>query len=339
MKTGVGNDGEGLEAPRVTILGSAAEAAASDVAGPALGRQAASLPASPADHDGMYRGLLWVAWAVEEVSRGFTRLSCRIADVERRLDRLDSESDSNGAVKHDQPVGHDEGKLDRLEARIDESQSDAARRIDAVEERLRQLDFLPLKVSNLQRTVDQLESAQKRTVTASPAASVPPASSEREMRELRRELSVTNRRLSALEAQVGKEPVPAVVEAAVRRHAERLASKQEPGAAADLQGVYRELDAVAEFVAARAASTDERLERIAPLEVAVLELRRDLRRALAQLAADHGATDAEVRLRDIEKRLGRLELSGRKADRLLSALEDAVKIGQPDELHPGRPGT
>jgi hypothetical protein len=43
------------------------------------------LPTSPDDRDGMHAALLWVAWAVEECGRGFTRLSSRLGKVEQRL--------------------------------------------------------------------------------------------------------------------------------------------------------------------------------------------------------------------------------------------------------------
>jgi chromosome segregation ATPase len=149
-----------------------------------------------------------------------------------------------------------------------------------------------------------------------------------ELQELRHELAATNRRLSELDARLGAHPVAAIVQEEVRRQAERLAA-QAPPAAVDVEGVYRELDAVAEFVAARAAVTAEGLERIAPLEVAVLELRRDLRRALGDLAAAQAGRDVEPRLREVEARLHGLEASGRKVDHLYRALEEAVHQGQP----------
>ena len=298
---------------------------------PPAGERSASLPTSPTDQEGLYRGVLWVAWAVEECSRGFTRLSARLGNVERRLDLLAPERmqarppvfDVDRVDASPEPDEDVRTELHQLEATFDESRMEVRRRIDGLEERLRQLDFVPLKVSNLQRTVDQLAAALRKWAVAEPAGSQKTDSLDAELQGLRQELAATNRRLAELDARLGVQPVPAVVQAEVRRHAERLAA-QAPPAAVDVEGVYRELDAVAEFVAARAAATAEGLERIAPLEVAVLELRRDLRRALVDLAAAQSGSTVEPRLQEVEARLRSLEASGRKVDRLYSALEDAV---------------
>jgi chromosome segregation ATPase len=288
----------------------------------------------------MYRGLLWVAWAVEECSRAFTRISARLGDAERRLGSLEAQKatpssavfDVEAADANHAPASDADEKIDRLEARIEEAVGNERRRVDALEERLRQLDFLPLKVSNLHRSVDQLASSQRR---ATDAERPPPETPDDEIAELRRELAMTHRRLEQLDARMSEASMAATVAEAVRSHAEGFAA-QIPAGAVDVEGVYRELDAVAEFVAARAASTAEGLERIGPLEVAVLELRRDLGRALADLAAGHGVRDADLRLQDVESRLRALECSGRKVERLYSVLEGLVQIRESDEPGPSR---
>jgi hypothetical protein len=91
----------------------------------------------------------------------------------------------------------------------------------------------------------------------------------------------------------------------------------------------RELDAVAEFVAARSAAAVEGLERIAPLEAAVLELRRDLVRAVGgtNVACATGCSDG--RMDELDDRVRRLELSSRKAGRLFAALATAVQVREP----------
>ncbi len=309
------------------------------------GRPRPSFPSSPADQDGIYRGLLWVAWAIEECSRAFTRLSSRLTGVERRLERLEA-AETQQPASPPAPSG-DDSRLERLEARVAESHSQASGRLDALEERLRQLDFLPLKLTNLQRSVDQLGSAQQRATAmgihrAGPVGG-PAGPSDRQLHELQRELAAAQRRLAVLEAKtterppaasartpvVDEERLVATVEDVVRRHAERLAA-QAP-APGDLEGVYRELDAVAEFVAARSAAAVEGLERIAPLEAAVLELRRDLVGAVGgtNIACATGCTDG--RLDELDDRVRRLELSSRKAGRLFAALATAVQVRQPED--------
>ena len=312
------------------------EVQSGDIAPALPGGRPVSLPTSPSDQDGLYRGVLWVAWAVEECSRGFTRLSARLGSVERRLDLLAAERARDPAPVFDvdrvdarpQPDEDLRADLQQLEATLGEGRLEVRRRIDGLEERLRQLDFVPLKVSNLQRSVDQLSATLRKGAAAESAGPQNSPSMDAELQELRHELAATNRRLSELDARLGAHPVAAIVQEEVRRQAERLAA-QAPPAAVDVEGVYRELDAVAEFVAARAAVTAEGLERIAPLEVAVLELRRDLRRALGDLAAAQAGRDVEPRLREVEARLHGLEASGRKVDHLYRALEEAVHQGQP----------
>jgi hypothetical protein len=296
------------------------------------GSRPVSLPTSATDQDGLYRGVLWVAWAVEECSRGFTRLSARLGNLERRVDLLAAQKAPEPAPVFDvdrgsarpEPDEEMRAAVQRLETTIDESRMDARRRIDGLEERLRQLDFVPLKVSNLQRSVDQISAALRKGAAAEPPEPHRDPAVDVELQELRRQLAATNRRMADLDARLGVEPIPVVVEEEVRRHAERLAA-QAPPAAVDVEGVYRELDAVAEFVAARAAATAEGLERIAPLEVAVLELRRDLRRAVGDLAAAQAGHELEPRLQEVETRLRAIEIASRKVDRLYTALEDVVQ--------------
>jgi hypothetical protein len=311
----------GLGAPVGAAVAPRSEASPPERTGVPGGRSA-ELPTSPTDQDGMYRGLLWVAWAVEECSRAFTRITTQLADVERRLTALESKKETPPSPVFDVdalPTNDSEEKFAQLEGRIDETVGNQRRRIDALEERLRQLDFVPLKVSNLQRSLDQLAS------TGRPA---PPQAPDREVAELRRALDATSRRVAELEARTSEASIGAAVEDAVRAHTEHLPAPV-PTGPVDVEGVYRELDAVAEFVASRAATTAESLERIGPLEVAVLELRRDVGRVLAELATGHGMHDFESRLRTLER-------SGRKVDRLYSVLEDLVQARESEDPGPLR---
>ena len=312
------------------------EPAPSIPTGAPSGRPTPALPTSPRDQDGMYRGLLWVARAIEDCSRAFTRVSSRLANLEGRLDRLDEQSQlgANAAQPHPVLPPIDEGRLEKLETLIGEQHAYLSARVDALEERLHQLDVVPLKVSNLQKAIEQLESAQRRGGAVREDRQEPSSLVELQLRELRRELAAAQRKLSSLEGRASEERLSAAVDAAVQRHAERFTG-QVALPAGDIEGVYRELDAVAEFVAARSSTTAESLERIAPLEGAVLELRRDLARVLGETGSAAGTAHPHDRLDDLEARLDRLEIAGRKASRLFSALSGAVHVREPaDEAHP-----
>ncbi|MGH9276695.1 MAG: hypothetical protein ACRD12_01085 [Acidimicrobiales bacterium] len=282
-------------------------------------------PSRPHDAEmaaGLRQGLEWVTAAVEECGRAFSRLSTRLGMVEARLDVIESDR------RAERPPSPGPDIEKRLERRLRESAAETQGRIDALEERLRQLDALPLKVANLGRAVDQLVSG---AATAPPPAPVPPPPAPRpvispavqEIEEVRRQLAVVQQQLSGLEVRI-----PSAVEAEVRRQADRLVPET-PGSPVDLDGLYRELDAVAEFVAARAATTAESLERINPHEASVLDLRRELGRAVADLAAWQEKSDLDERLHGLESRLQKIESASKRIDRLYSALLEIAQ-GNPE---------
>jgi chromosome segregation ATPase len=334
--------GHGFEAPDlaegVTVLGGEPgvdagaeppDEAADEVGDTGGGGRGLTLPTSPDDQVGMHRGLLWVARAVEECGRAFTRLSIRLRKVERRLDAAELGRGGAGGAGPDPAVVD---RLAQVEARVDENHAKTGARFDAVEDQLHQLESVPLRLTNLRREVDQLavaarraaagaEEAAGRTVPVAPAAARPV---DAEVRQLRREIAVVQRRIGDLDTRLTADSLSVLVEEAVRRQVERLAGEL-PSGTVDVEGVYRELDSVAEFVAARAATTAESLERVAAVEIAVLELRRDLTRALGELAAPHASRDADRRLADAEQRLQKLEATSRRIDRLYAALHDAVR--------------
>lgn len=254
--------------------------------------------------DDLRREVLWLTRAVEECGRAFTRLTSRLGPLERRLDLLEARE-----APPPPTVTDPEGVQSRLEQ--------AADRLHELEVRVRQLDFLPLKVSNLHRALDQLSSG--------PAREAPPPATAAEVSELRRELAAARRQLEELDGRLATGALSAAVEAEVRRHADRLAAEI-PCGTVDVDGLYRELDAVAEFVAARAAATAESIERIGPLEVAVLELRRELRRAVSDLASSADGVGVDARLLDMDARLRKVESSGKRIDRLYAALVDMAHV-------------
>ena len=284
--------------------------------------RAVSMPVSPSDHEGVHRALLWVARGVEECGRAFTRLTSRVRRLEGRLDAVEAEAaatsvraPSGRGPSAAEPGGGWEEALARVNTRMDEAER-VVGRVDGVENRLRQLDFLPLKLSNLQRTVDQLAPSRRiPTVAADPTETL-----GADVAQLGLELAALQARLATVEEQIGDETVPAMVEGAIRQGMDRLAEEL-PSAAVDVQGLYRELDSIAEFIAARAAATAESLERVGALELAVLEMRRDLSRIAADVAAVQRPAPTIWRLGDIESRVQHIESWGGRIDKLFFALQ------------------
>jgi hypothetical protein len=138
---------------------------------------------------------------------------------------------------------------------------DAAARLDGVEARLARLDGLV-------------------------KAPAPGPSVDAQVRDLRRDLGAADRRLAAMELRLAPvESLPARVEELVVRHVDRLAAET-LSLPADVEGVYRELDAVAEVMAARHEAVARGLERIATLEAALGELRERVSRFVDELEDD-----------------------------------------------------
>ena len=118
----------------------------------------------------MYRGLLWVAWAVEECSRAYTRLSSRMGKLESRVDVLESAPRPTSRAAPPFPTATvDPAPPAPLAVELGKQAKD---RIDGIEHRVRQLEYLSLKVANIQRSVDQLEKAPP---PPAPAPTPPPA--------------------------------------------------------------------------------------------------------------------------------------------------------------------
>lgn len=156
--------------------------------------------------------------------------------------------------------------------------------------------------------------------------------------EVRNKMVATEHRLAALEARVtALEALPSVVEDLVTCHVDRLAA-QMAGLPADVEGVYRELDAVAEVMSARTAVIGRNLDRLGPLEGAVLELRQEVRRAqeAAEAAqATNGLSHAE-RLEMLERRLETMERPGAHLERLHRALGQIIADPDWEEVKAGR---
>ncbi len=145
---GLGAPGDSRPAPRTVI--------------PPPGGQAVPLPSSPVDREGMYRSLLWVAWAVEECSRAYSRLSSRVGKLESLVDLLESEPSRSGpvpALAAAAPPAQMAAPAPAPPPPPPALDLKAVERIDAIEGRIRQLEYVPLRLAHLQRLVDQLEKA------------------------------------------------------------------------------------------------------------------------------------------------------------------------------------
>lgn len=144
--------------------------------------------------------------------------------------------------------------------------------------------------------------------------------------ELRGQVAAVDGRLSALESRISSlEALPTVVEDLVTSHVDRLGA-QLAGLPNDVEGVYRELDAVAEVMATRTASISQSLDRLGPLESAVLEVRHELGRAVESVQSarsDHSRTQ-DQRIEDLQRRIDFLESPGVDLERLHQALGRVV---------------
>jgi uncharacterized protein YoxC len=140
--------------------------------------------------------------------------------------------------------------------------------------------------------------------------------------EVRSRLVATEQRLTSLERRItALEALPSVVEDLVACHVDRLKSEV-AGLPADMEGIYRELDAVAEVMATRTAGISQSLDRLQPLESAVLELRQEFRLAAdaAREAHRSASRSHEEQIERLETRLDTLERPGSDLERLHQAL-------------------
>lgn len=123
------------------------------------------LPASPADHEGTYQGLLWAVRALDECGRAFTRLASRIGKVESRLT----------AIEQQPPV--DAQALDQ--------------RLSAVEKLVADAQGLDERVKRLERSA--------RPATSSDRYVAPPRT-DPQAASLQRDLAAVQVRVAKLEA-------------------------------------------------------------------------------------------------------------------------------------------
>jgi small-conductance mechanosensitive channel len=268
---------------------------AANVTGPEAGvavepqppaRPVSPMPTSPDDADGLYRGILWVARATQECGRVLTALTDRVEEINRRLAALE-------AAEHPAPPSVADPTSDPT--------GGAGREVAA------QRRALTTASAQVARLAAEVASGQRRV----------------------------NERFEAIEASLAKlESAPGsegdvqrrvdVLDARVQELGTRTAAVEElPGA--DLDGVYRELDAVAELVATRDDAIAQALERVGSLDNAVDGLRSELERALeGVLAARQEDIEAREWRAAVDQRLSSLESPGAQIERLYLALDGIV---------------
>ncbi|MGI9023552.1 MAG: hypothetical protein ACR2HV_10060, partial [Acidimicrobiales bacterium] len=284
------------------------------------------MPASPFDQEGVYRGLLWVVEAALECGRMFAGLARQLAGFEQRLEALESRRS-------------DEGR-------------DTEFRISVVEQRVLEVEAFSPWIEQVQQALDDFAraqadeaeaaaavAAQRELVPVAPEPAAPAVSAVDEVEpllaELRAEIVEARRRERVLEVRLAQLEAQPTMEQVAAEQFHRLAA-QLPGAQAEIEGVYRELDSVAEQVAQRDAVVTRSLQRLGPLEkrLAPLEkrlgplekyvdgLRDDLGRVAAQLAALAGVDVGVVEwMGNVDARMTSLESSAAIVERLRVSLD------------------
>ncbi|MGH9227088.1 MAG: hypothetical protein ACRD2W_25675 [Acidimicrobiales bacterium] len=183
------------------------------------------------DQEGIYEGLQWALRALDKCGRAFTRLAGRTTKVECRLGAIESTVAARTERPDDSPLA---------------TSPDVVHGLAAFDERLR-----------------KLEAGAGRTPTA-----VVPLRVDAQLSILRKDLAATQLRLARLEEVERRHsaeptPPPAATPAPMDSTPPTVALAARVGSLeADIQGLYRELDTVAELVADRFATLGERIEGI-----------------------------------------------------------------------------
>lgn len=241
-----------------------------------------------------------------EFGRMFGRLLVRMGNVERRLDGLDERLQATPAGG----AGPAPGRDPAAEAQEAEREYDRqmltwlADRVEA----------LTADMADQRRQGDGLRQALDDAVSRAQTVSGEIAGLHAQLGE----------RALALEARMAQlESLPSAMESVATDQFHRLAAEL-PSAPVDIEAVYKELDSVAEVLAARDAAVSQGLKQVGSLEATVSGLCDDFLRLVDELAASRAAEEeAQERLRALEQRLAVLESPEHQVDRLYSALDRA----------------
>ncbi len=307
-------------------------------------RQGAVLPTSALDREGVYRGVLWAARAAQELGRVLTMLTERVEALEQRLSAVETAEDSRPSTGAGNFWGEaiDPGEVaalreavttateqvgqqvSRLATEVSGTQHRGDERFAATEARLAEVESLSADVGALEYKLNELGRAQvvfQDALTSHPGL----RSAQRSVEQLRGELTTVRRVLSGLDAKVQElQSLPTVMEEVAARQFERLVSEM-LSLPVDIEGLYREMDSIAERVTAREDTAALTAERVGFVAEAVVAMRQDLDRVIGSLAEIREA-QAEARAwRDgLERRLAALESPGAEVERLYQALARVV---------------
>lgn len=292
-----------------------------------------------------------------ELGRVFSRLLVRMANVERRLDGFEervhavTEPDESAARTEDpgkaaleadreydrQMLSWLADRVEALTAEIGEQRRQAEVGADAVGRAVNRTETVSVEVDGLRAQVDHLVASQEQPD--------PPEVCPDHQRlaptvaDMEREAAVAADRALAVEARVAQlETLPSMMDEVATRQFQRLAAEL-PSAPVDIEAVYKELDSVAEVLAARDAAVARGLEQVESLGAAVSGLRDDVVRLADALAASRAADEeSRDRIRTLEHRLDVMDSPEHDVERLYTAL-DRARGGAPGPAGPDAVGS
>jgi predicted nucleic acid-binding Zn-ribbon protein len=214
-------------------------------------------------------------------------------------------------------------QVSRLAAELSGTQQRADERFAAAEARLAEVEALSADVGALEHKLNEVGRAQvvfQDALTSHPLRSAP-----RSLEQLRGELSTVRSMLADLDAKVQElQALPTVMEEVAARQFERLVSEM-LSLPVDIEGLYREMDSIAERVTAREDTAALTAERVGFVAEAVVAMRQELDRVVGSLAEIRDAQAEDRAWRDgLERRMAALESPGAELQRLYQALASVV---------------
>ena len=276
----------------------------------------------------VHRRIMSVARATERCARVLSGLA-------ERVDLLDEKLAAGDAVAPPPaPPGPPPGpppelvlmsdRIARLAAEVAQTHERVAERFAATDALQSELGALGSDIGAVQERVEEVARAQRVHQTAMSSSPVLQAM-QRSLDELRGELATVGSRLVGVDARLDElQSLPARTEEMAASHVQRLVSEL-LSVPDDLEGVYRELERIAERMAVREQALAGVIERVAAAEEAVTGLRLDFDRVIGGLAA---AREAEAEAREwreaMEHRMAALEAPGSEVERLYRALDRVV---------------
>ena len=221
-------------------------------------------------------------------------------------------------------------QVSRLAAEVSGSQQRGDERFAATEARLAGVESLSAAMGALEHKLNELGRAQvvfQDALTSHPGL----RSAQRSVEQLRRELTAVRSVLGALDARVQElQTLPAAMEEVAAQQFERLVSEM-LSLPVDLEGLYREMDRIAERVTAREDTAALTAERVRFVAEAVMTMRQDLDLVVGSVAEIRQAQAETQAWRDgLERRLAALESPGTQVERLYRALARVVEEADAD---------